>query len=1160
MITRLRSVLQAFATCLSLLAAAPPALAQVPVVSNLKAVQRDGTKLVDITYDLAADTATVSLQISGDGGVTFAVPAVSVTGAVGSGVSTGTGKALTWNAGADWNGQFSSQVRVKVVVDDGVAAAGLVAIPTGLFMMGDSLDGYASAPVHEVAVRAIYVAKTEVTKAQWDLVRGWAVGRGYTSLHAGAGKSRDHPIQSIEWYQCLLYCNARSEQEGLMPVYYTDESQTKVYRSGNLDLSNVQVKWNANGYRLPTEAEWEKAARGGLKGKRFPWGDTISHSQANYFSSSDWAYDVSPTRGYHPSTVAGGEPPTLPVGSFAANGYGLYDMAGNVFEWCWDRYGSYAGAAVDPPGPDIGANRVIRGSSCRLQANGCRNADRYQNGGGLRSDNLGFRVLRSSVPATTATTSDFSVDTRDPVAWTLFSAAEAGLAVGDVGLVSLSPLDKLSVVAGGEAHDGAAALKLMAADGAASYAERSIEGPALVSFWWRVSSEKDYDLFSYSVDGAVQESISGEGVWLKRSLSLAAGRHALRWTYRKDAADKNFQDAGFLDEVVIVDAYRNLEVRSGGAVVAGSAALDYGTVKQDDPEVAKAIVFKNTGTLVMPFTASLPADSGFVFANGQPTSTQSLPAGQEVSLSLVLQTSLAGPKTALMAIMAAGSRTEPPAITLSGFIQGPILQVAGSGLVRGSFVNSGTAAAWETATTSLPGGDSGAAIKTGSTPDNGHSTIGARFDGPGLLRWQWKVSAQKDYDWLVCEVNGVEVAGISTKAAAWQSQVIQVPAGAEARWIYRKDASNQSGTDSGYLAEVRFDKFTAAPVSFNEWSAAQGAIAPLDLTGPGKIQGMFAWLGGFDPAAGPGEDQYLPTVSGGFYRYRYAISKTAGGQVQPQASSDLATWNSRGLSQTLLSENEATATVELAVPAAGRTYTRLKAEVPDYYPGMVKVAGGALPADSWAGAQSVEVFYIGKYEVQWSEWQSVRTWARAHGYTIGVGAGRGAAYPVTDVNWYDVLKWCNARSAQEGLAPVYTVGGAPYRTGELVPDVSPSAKGYRLPSEKEWEFAARGGIATHGYTYSGSNDIDTVAWYDGNSGGGIHVVGTKAGNELGLFDMSGNAAEWCFDLYSSDSARVIPGGSYYAAAAYCRATFRNYYYPGNVHFSLGLRVARSAVP
>jgi formylglycine-generating enzyme required for sulfatase activity len=225
---------------------------------------------------------------------------------------------------------------------------------------------------------------------------------------------------------------------------------------------------------------------------------------------------------------------------------------------------------------------------------------------------------------------------------------------------------------------------------------------------------------------------------------------------------------------------------------------------------------------------------------------------------------------------------------------------------------------------------------------------------------------------------------------------------------------------------------------------------------------------------------------------------------------------------------------------------------------MVTVQGGTLPAGSGLAGQVVQTFDIGRFEVTWEEWQTVRTYAIANGYDLtGVGSGATSTHPVNSVNWYDVAKWCNAKSQKEGLTPVYTVNGTTYKTGQVAPTKSTSANGYRLPSEKEWELAARGGVSSLGYTYSGSNDVNEVAWYQSNSSGVTKEVGCKAANELGIYDMSGNVTEWCEDV-ADPAYRRVRGGSRGSLPVNCTVAVRNNGNPDSRGVLFGFRLARNS--
>lgn len=305
-----------------------------------------------------------------------------------------------------------------------VAPTGMSVIPAGEFQMGDPwvVEGDSNeSPRHAVSLDQFFMDSYEVTNQQYADALNWALGQGGliavnsgVVYQAGTGTSypyfntttnsafsgitwdgsafgvvsgkENHPVILVSWYGAVAYANWRSGMQG-KPLNY--------------DLSTWDCNWGS-GYRLPTEAEWERAARGGAADHRFPWSDTnnIDHTRANYYSSGNPYYDVG-TAGYDPAFSSGDMPYTSPVGYFPANDYGLYDMAGNAWEWCNDWYdGTYysSSPSSNPRGPDTGTadTRVLRGGSWSSMALNQRCAYRSNGLPNYRAISNGFRLAISA--------------------------------------------------------------------------------------------------------------------------------------------------------------------------------------------------------------------------------------------------------------------------------------------------------------------------------------------------------------------------------------------------------------------------------------------------------------------------------------------------------------------------------------------------------------------------------------------------------------------------------------------------------------------------------------------------------------------------------------------------------------------------------------------
>lgn len=405
-----------------LLALAPLALAllpgivsaAVPVVSNVVASQRTGTKLVDITYNVAdadGDSLKIRVEVSDNAGTTYAVPAFALTGAVGDNVAPGTGKTIVWNAGVDWDGEYSEQMRVKVIATDSKGFPGLEwgnEVPPGGFLMGQDGGAEGSGPSRHVNIPwSFWMSKFEIRNDQYAeflntaLATGKIVRNGNTTVTSVNGVWTGIGA-SLELIQLGDSLDVRWSVNKFEAVPGRESRPVTVSWYGALAFAQQY------GYDLPTDAEWEKAARGPNNDDQgehlvFPWGNSLSDSHANYAGSGDpfesTASEKTPVGYYNGNQT--------PFGPDTKNGYGLYDLIGNVAEWtrsvtiALDSYNQVESlSAANHNLSSSTAERVVRGGSIAnsLYSN---TPLRIYNRAVLNRISMnytGFRVVRRSAP------------------------------------------------------------------------------------------------------------------------------------------------------------------------------------------------------------------------------------------------------------------------------------------------------------------------------------------------------------------------------------------------------------------------------------------------------------------------------------------------------------------------------------------------------------------------------------------------------------------------------------------------------------------------------------------------------------------------------------------------------------------------------------------
>lgn len=1006
-----------------------------------------------------------------------------------------------------------SAAEVSQLYSEESGKANMVLVQGGTLPAGSALANQ--------TISAFHIARFETTWAEWKKVCTWAAANGYDIGNAGQGSADNQPVRNISWYDALKWCNAKSQKDGLIPVYSVNGT---TYKTGDATPTPVAF---ANGFRLPFEAEWEWAARGGVSSQGY------TYSGSNNLDSVAW---------YLSNSGDG----TNPVGTKAPNELGLYDMSGNVAEWNWNL-------------SDGTANRWTRGGSWKDQSESETVTTRLLCVPSNKVRYVGFRYARNAIgdmvtvqggtlPSGSAlanqTIQAFQIG-RTEVTWEEWQTVRtwavangytdlAGVGNGTAGNHPIRNVSWYDVVKWSNAksqmegltpvytvngttyrigsfgvNGSSAVQENQVANGYRLPAEGEWEWAArggVVSQGYVWSGSNDPSVVAWTQDNS-SDGTKAVGTKAANELGIYdMGGNVWEWCWDADGAYRRIRGAGWLT----YSAHRGwLSDR-----VYDHSGPDYRNYRDVGFRLARNIGPKISITGTLPEATLNQAYAGYTFGAVGSTgdkvwtiSEGTRPPGMSFSANGTLSgtPTTAGAYTFVIRVDAGGYWDEVEVE----------LEVVASGLKDSD--NDGVNDYRETydgTNTNDPQSFDPLSIGLvahypfdGNANDetkNGYDAAGSNLvfaqDRNGTSNSCLALTAP------FATSKKIYLASTANRTFSEWVKVVEFPAKTSGAWGPKPNADiavfpesviiyNRFSADGQWWLDTGNGVAFYNIIASNQWKH-------LTVVYQGDISKAKVFLNGVPV---PLNAMVLSKVS--FDAGEYA-------PIQFDGSA----WNTSGLSTVNLIDNVRVYNRALSDAEVAQLYAKETGGA-----NMVTVQGGTLPSSSGLAGQSVASFRIGKYEVTWDEWQAVRTWALANGYTdlANIGAGSASNHPVRHVNWYDVVKWCNAKSQMEGLTPVYQFSGAIYKTGQSEPTVNTAANGYRLPLEKEWEWAALGGVNSKGFSYSGSNDINAVAWYASNSGLDTKPAGLKTANELMIFDMSGNVAEWC---WGTASPRTSPRG------------------------------------